>query len=136
MPCFDQVPNKENSSSPFRKSKRGKLARSVTGMSVNNDGQRLAYSTFDGTYRVIVDDKVVKETSDMPIGFRFSPDGKNLAYILVGDEDKSVGINGTSTQRFDDVRTFVFSPDGKKVAFGARAGSQLWWKVVNVEAQQ
>ena len=24
------------------------------------------------------------------------------------------------------------SPDGKKVAFGARKGRELWWKVINI----
>jgi len=115
--------------------KKGKPAKSVTGIAISNGGQHLAYATYDGVYHVIVDEKALKETSDMPIGLRFSPDGKNLGYILVGDEDKSVGINGRSTQPFDDVRRLVFSHDGKKIAFGARAGNQLWWKVVDVEAQ-
>ena len=114
-------------------SKRGKPAKSVTGIAVSNGGDRLAYANYDSVYRVIIDEKILQETSDMPTGLRFTANGKNLAYILVGDENKAVGINGTSTQYFDDVRTFVISPDGKKIGVGARDGNQLWWKVLEVK---
>lgn len=103
--------------------------KSVTGIALSPNGSRLAYATFNGRYVIVLDGKTVQETTDMPIKMEFSPDGRNLVYILVGDEDKCLGINGKESVRFDDVRTYLFSPDGKKVAFGARAGNELWWKV-------
>ena len=43
-------------------------------------------------------------------------------YIVVGNR---------KTGPFDQVWAPQFSPDGKKVAFGARKGADLWWKVVD-----
>lgn len=45
-------------------------------------------------------------------------------YIVVGDQ---------KGPDFDDVGPPIFSPDGKRVAYGARKGRQLWWKVTEVQ---
>ncbi|MGB2867380.1 MAG: hypothetical protein WBD36_02925 [Bacteroidota bacterium] len=103
--------------------------RSVTRIALSSNGSRLAYVSFNGKYVIVLNGKTVQETTDMPISMEFSPDGRNLVYILVGDEDKCLGVNGMESTRYDDVRTYVLSPDAKKVALGIRAGNGLWWKV-------
>lgn len=72
---------------------------------------------------------------------RFAPDGRSVAYavargdkrwIVVGEKpfDPAQGRKG---EEFDEVGPPVFSPGGTKVAFGARKGRELWWKVMAVK---
>lgn len=107
--------------------------KNFVGIAISPDGKRVAYSSYDGVWRFVLDDATVHQSSDMASGVRFSKDGAHVAYVLLGDEDKSPGIDGKEVGRFDDVKSPVFSPDGKKVAFGVRAGNELWWKVVMLD---
>ena len=47
--------------------------------------------------------------------------------------DKVVVVGELKLGEFDNVWDIRFSADGKKVAFGARIGRQLWWKVADVK---
>jgi hypothetical protein len=59
----------------------------------------------------------------------FSPDAQSIAYT----DWSQIHIGEQKSDRFDWAGPPVFSPDGKKVAFGARKGRELWWKVMEVK---
>lgn len=58
----------------------------------------------------------------------FSPDGKTIAYTKWTE----VRVGDKKSDRFDWTGPPVFSADGTKIAFGARKGRELWWKVMEV----
>lgn len=63
----------------------------------------------------------------------FSPDGRRFAYVACDNGDWIVVCGDQRSERFDIVRDPVFRRHGKKVAFGARKGRELWWKVMEVK---
>ena len=65
----------------------------------------------------------------------FSPSGKSLAYVAHENREQYVVINEKKSEPFDLVLTpLIYSPDGSKLAFGARKGRQILWKVLPAAA--
>ncbi len=125
------------------------------------DGKRIAYRVREGDKWFIIVDGKKGEKFDKVGDPVFSPDGRRIAYVAwesgKGLRYNTIGVlvgsmsgvpkpgmergkyfvvidgNKKKIEAFDWVGRPVFSPDGKKVAFGARKGRELWWKVIKVE---
>ena len=63
----------------------------------------------------------------------FSPDGTVLAFSTQVERGWALVVAKCKSDTFDQLWTPAFSPDSKKVAFGARKGRKLLWKVMDVE---
>lgn len=63
----------------------------------------------------------------------FSPQGKALVYAAKKDRKWFVVVGEKKGQEFDFVWPPTFSLDGTRVAYGARKGRELWWKVLSLE---
>lgn len=64
--------------------------------------------------------------------FIFSPDSKHLAYVALDRGKYRIVMDGHKGGAFDRAWMPVFQADSRKVAFGARRGRDLWWKVIDV----
>ena len=60
----------------------------------------------------------------------FGPLPQQLAYAKRADGQWRLVVGGTESEPFDEVDKPQFRDDGKMVAFGARKGRELWWKVM------
>lgn len=116
---------------------------SATQTAISPDGARFAYAAEDRQERTsrirVVIGTEVGPWFEMVRNLRFSPDGRHVAYLATepaGALDDSLYflvVDGKkATQEFDFIHPPVFSPDGKKLAFGARVGRELLWKVVDL----
>ena len=62
----------------------------------------------------------------------FGPLPQQLAYAKKTDGKWQLVVGATTSAAFDEVGKPQFRADGKAVAFGARLGRELWWKVLPV----
>jgi hypothetical protein len=62
----------------------------------------------------------------------FGPLPQQLAYAKKADGQWRLVVGDTVSEPFDEVDKPQFRGDGKMVAFGARKGRELWWKVMAV----
>jgi hypothetical protein len=63
----------------------------------------------------------------------FSEDGRLLAYRASDETGWRIRAGDAQTEAFDEVGPPRFSKDGKHVAFGARSGRELWWRVLQLQ---
>lgn len=63
----------------------------------------------------------------------FSPDGSRLACRVREADGWHVRVGEQKSAAHDEIGTLRFSRDGKKLAFGARSGRELWWRVLELE---
>lgn len=126
-------------------------------IAMSADGSRIAYEESDaGKYRIVVGDKR-SETFDliMSRSVVFSPDGSKLAFVANATKTSPAPATGTTSvpstksvnvvvvgdqksEEFDEVYALPFgrlnfNSGGSKVAFGARKGNDIWWKVMDVK---
>ena len=103
-------------------------------MTFSPDSRRVAYVAQTSKFYAMVDGVNTGEWDVILSGIAFSPDGEHHAFTA---RDKAfrhfVVLDGKRREDFDDIGRFAFSPDVKKLAFGARKGRQLWWKVMDVK---
>jgi WD40 repeat protein len=91
-----------------------------------------------GKTRMIVSDRRGK---DPEIGEEYlevrdvawTPDGDTVTFRARTDDGWVVVCGERVSPVFDEVGAPVCSQDGSKVCFGARAGRELWWKVMEIE---
>ena len=60
----------------------------------------------------------------------WSQDSKQLAFAGETAEGWRIVCGDKRSEPFDEVGPPHFSADGAKIAFGARKGRELWWKVL------
>ncbi|MEM1552873.1 MAG: hypothetical protein QXH03_09445, partial [Candidatus Bathyarchaeia archaeon] len=95
------------------------------------DGKKVAYVGFDGNRAFVVAGDTISSAFDsvgglcVGGGFGYTQKGQSMLLpptfvVTVGETVRCKGS------------PFVFSPDGSKIAFGARTGTELWWKVMQV----
>lgn len=68
-------------------------------------------------------------------GIRLSPDGKRVAYWVKEADKYFLVFGGRKSEPIDDYEfdRWLMSADGKVLAFAARIGRELWWKVLRAE---
>jgi Tol biopolymer transport system component len=132
--------------------KRGEMFDKVDGLTFSPDGKTLAYLAQRAERRgalptrfVVIGEKKeeLEGYSAVLAGPTFSPDGKTVAYVVSKGQKWLLVVGGKKSGEFDRIGDQsdwlsrggfpVFSPDGRKVAFGARIGLELWWKVIEVK---
>jgi Tol biopolymer transport system component len=98
------------------------------------DGTRLAYSAKrNGKWAVFDGEKFGEEFEFASFMVVFSPTGKVVAHSAKVDGKWCIVAGKKRSPLFDAVTTPQFSADGRKIAFGARGGRELWWKVMDAE---
>lgn len=98
------------------------------------DSSRLAYSAKrSGKWVVFDGEKFGEEFEFASFSVVFSPTGKVVAHAAKVDGKWCIVAGKKKSPLFDSVGTPQFSRDGRKIAFGARKGRELWWKVMEVE---
>ncbi|MFO1518939.1 MAG: hypothetical protein U1F57_04645 [bacterium] len=112
----------------------------VSGLSIHRASGNYAYlASENGQGTIVVNG--IKGKSYPYLGmvgegkiFRFSPDGKKVAYI-VGDKDLkwSVALDGREGEKYDEVKNVHFSPDGKQIGYNAVLGDKVLWVVENIK---
>ena len=110
----------------------------VDSLAYSNDGKLHAYAAFKNeSWRIVVNGKE-GPAFDRAIGPVFSPDDKYLVYRARQDGKRFLVVADTSVgtirqhQAYDMVYPPVFTADGTSVAYGAKLGRELWWKVENL----
>jgi hypothetical protein len=96
------------------------------------DVYAMAGSTFALRQRRVPGDKV-ETIVDRCAGLAhvtFGPLPQQLAYAKKADGQWRLVVGDTVSDPFDEVDKPQFRDDGKMVAFGARKGRELWWKVM------
>ena len=86
----------------------------------------LSNRTRNGKVEVLVDD------ADGLAHPTFGPDGR-IAFAQKRGDKWHVRVGAIESPGFDDVGPPVFAADGKRLAFGARVGRELWWKVLALQ---
>jgi Tol biopolymer transport system component len=103
------------------------------------DGSRILYSTSSGAYVVDPDGGDPEKLLDNATGAVWSPDGRRLAYVVLDQDGRSVGL-GVAQADGSDAHTVVqgailwpaWSPDGSTIAFTRAVGATS--QVVLVDA--
>lgn len=108
----------------------------VDALAVSADGKTLAYRQWKSQRRGIGPAWIVVpgsasesfESAGRPV---INAAGK-IAYAAKAGGRWFVVAGAARSEEFDFVWDPVFSADGTKIAFGARKGAELWWKVLEV----
>jgi Tol biopolymer transport system component len=120
----------------------GPLFGGIGGMAFTSDGKSMAYiARLFGPrepykeQRLVIDGKVGEERFlDMDLRVRMSPDGKVFALRTSGKDGMQVRIGAQTSDFYQIVdNDLIMSPDGRKVAFCARKGREIWWKVLEAK---
>jgi hypothetical protein len=83
----------------------------------------------DGKEFVVVSDRRGERFDHIGLDLIVRDDG-TVAYPAEANGTWRWVVNGKKGDAFDAVSGPVFSPDGKKLAYGARVGRKVFWKVM------
>jgi Tol biopolymer transport system component len=107
----------------------------ATSPTFSPDGTGYAYAAGDDSSGVVVVNGAVGPAFDKTVAPRFSPDGSRVAYRARSQGERFVVVadgQGKTIRELphhQEVYQVAFSPDGTSIGFGARTGSELWWRV-------
>ena len=109
----------------------------IDALAIGTDGKTVAWRQWKSQRRTIGPAWIVVqggkseqyESAGRPV---ISAAGK-IAYAAKSNGKWFVVAGDAKSDEFDFAWDPSFSPDGKKVAFGARKGAELWWKVLDVK---
>lgn len=116
------------------------------------DGKRIAYAGVEGgeidpfwivsregdwaskggAWKLVVDDAAAEESFDELRNITFSPDAKQVAVRARSGEKWSIVCGERRSEMFDAVGPPLFADDGTQLAFGARNGRELTWRVMSL----
>jgi len=119
------------------KTKAGRY-KECADLTYNADGKLHAYVAIKNEKFTIVVNGKEGPFFDRTISPQFSPDGNYLVYRARQDGKRFVVVadtNGTIIRQhpgYERVFETTFTEDGKSVAYGAKDGKQLLWKVENL----
>jgi hypothetical protein len=103
----------------------------LTGFS--RDGRVLTYSARDKDGAFVVTGGEVGPRFAGVDRILLSPNGRVAAYVArTADHKYRVIAGAAKSPAYDLIGPLAFSRDGKRVAFGARSGRELWWRVMRV----
>jgi hypothetical protein len=114
---------------------QGSPYKECANLTYSRDGKHLAYVAIKNEKFTIVVNGKEGPFFDRTISPQFSPDGEFLVYRARQDGKRFVvvaDVNGTIIRQhpgYERVFETAFTEDGKSVAYGAKDGKQLWWKV-------
>jgi len=116
----------------------GPLFRKVGGIGFSPDGKSMIYvvrlsddPNTPGDH-LVVDGKVGEEAYGYIQSFAISPDGKAVALKTHSKSGVQVVVGRQRSEGYQFVYDFNFSPDSRKLAFCARRGREVWWKVMDL----
>lgn len=101
----------------------------------SQDGSQFAFVARNGDKHRIVVNGIDCPEYDMVVGPMFSPDNSRLIYRARQDGKRFVvvaDIKGKTLAehpKYDMVWQLSVTPDSKAVAYGAKIGREIWWKV-------
>jgi len=86
----------------------------------------------DGECHLYVDDQ--KSLGPFPRAVLpvWSADSKQLALRVQDDAGWKMVVGETVSESYEELGAPVFSADGSQLAFGARRGQEVWWKVLEL----
>lgn len=119
--------------------KSGPLYSSVRALGFSSDGKSISYIVRLGDDRskpedrLVMDGKVREEALGSMESYALSPDGKAVALKMITASGVQVVIGKQKSETYQLVYDLNFSPDGRKLAFCARKGREIWWKVMKVQ---
>ena len=95
---------------------------------------RLAVAKHDEKYRIVVDDKVWKNTFDLAWQPVFSPGGSEVAVKIERNGKYSIAVNDRLwDQECDAIWDPVFSPGGNKILLKTLQGNVYSRRVISIE---
>jgi Tol biopolymer transport system component len=103
----------------------GKVIVYVAELAENPDKSR--------NFRLVIDGNLASEVFRSIDNFAVSPDGNVVALKTLAKAGQQVVLGSHRSEIFDVVYDLNFSPDSRKVAFCARKGRELWWKVMDLK---
>ena len=103
----------------------GKAVVYVAELAANPDKSR--------NFRLVIDGNLASEVFRYIESFAVSPDGNTVALKTHAKSGIQVVLGSHRSEIFDGVYDLNFSPDGRKLAFCARKGRDLWWKVMELK---
>ncbi len=84
-------------------------------------------------FRLVIDGNQASEVFRYIENFAMSPDGNTVALKTHAKSGIQVVLGSHRSEIFDVVYDLNFSPDGRKLAFCARKGREIWWKVMEMK---
>jgi len=103
----------------------GKAIVYVAELAENTDKSR--------NFRLVIDGNQASEVFRYIENFAMSPDGNTVALKTHGKAGIQVVAGSHRSEIFDVVYDLNFSPEGRKLAFCARKGREIWWKVMDLK---
>jgi len=112
--------------------RKGEAFGQIWNLQVSADGEAVAYAGDQGGQWFAVLGGRRGEGYDFLGGLVLAPDGRSVAYTARREKEWFVVAGGARSGPLDTDRPLdlVYSPDSRRVAFGARIGLELWWKVL------
>lgn len=99
------------------------------------NGEHRAYIAIKNDKLILVIDGKETPSFQRIVNPKFSPDGNYIVFLARNDDKRFVvvtDLNGSIVRQsspYERVFDTVFTADGKSVAYGAKDGKELWWKV-------
>jgi Tol biopolymer transport system component len=120
--------------------KQGPLFSGAGGVTFSRDGKSMAYIAIlsksglePSDTRLVVNGTMGEENLGKIGLLTMSPDGKAIAYRRRTREGMQVVAGNRKSEFYEIIDELNFSSDSRKIAFCARRGNEIWWKVMDVK---